>query len=177
MAVSKVQFDGNTLIDLTQDTVVASKLHSGYTAHAADGSLITGSYTPPNVKVYKFSLSQDVSGQQYQVNPNGDSDIAAHRNDSSFVVGYIALSSTSLISLRAGLAANNSMHDNVSDVYGVYLRSSTSGTAGNRIPKPVGTAPDQIVGTIGVDSNGVINLFVSSAYPMRTGNYIAICAW
>lgn len=39
---NKVVFDGRILIDLTGDTVTADKLLSGYTAHAKDGSTITG---------------------------------------------------------------------------------------------------------------------------------------
>ena len=42
MAVSKVVYGGNTLIDLTGDTVAADKLLSGYTAHDAAGNAITG---------------------------------------------------------------------------------------------------------------------------------------
>lgn len=42
MAVSKVIYGGNTLIDLTADTVVKDKLLKGYTAHGADGELVTG---------------------------------------------------------------------------------------------------------------------------------------
>lgn len=42
MAISKVVYGGNTLIDLTSDTIVADKLKKGYTAHGADGELITG---------------------------------------------------------------------------------------------------------------------------------------
>lgn len=42
MAISKVIYGGNTLIDLTGDTVVANKLLKGYTAHGADGELVTG---------------------------------------------------------------------------------------------------------------------------------------
>ena len=34
--------DGTTLMDLSADTVAADKLLPGYTAHGADGSLITG---------------------------------------------------------------------------------------------------------------------------------------
>lgn len=45
MAISKVIYGGNTLIDLTGDTVVADKLLSGYTAHGADGETITGTCT------------------------------------------------------------------------------------------------------------------------------------
>ena len=44
-AISTVVFGGNTLIDLTQDTVVADKLLQGYTAHGADGNVVTGTCT------------------------------------------------------------------------------------------------------------------------------------
>lgn len=42
MAISKVVYGGNTLIDLTGDTVKADKLLKGYKAHGADGEVITG---------------------------------------------------------------------------------------------------------------------------------------
>lgn len=45
MGVSKVVYGGNTLIDLTQDTVEESKILKGYTAHGADGEKITGTCT------------------------------------------------------------------------------------------------------------------------------------
>lgn len=45
MAISKVVYSGRTLIDLTSDTVDASKLLSGTTAHAKDGTAVTGTCT------------------------------------------------------------------------------------------------------------------------------------
>lgn len=42
---NKIIYNGVTLIDLTADTVVANKLLSGYTAHAASGAPITGTCT------------------------------------------------------------------------------------------------------------------------------------
>lgn len=45
MAISKVVYGGNTLIDLTSDTLKADKLLKGYTAHGADGEPITGACT------------------------------------------------------------------------------------------------------------------------------------
>ena len=45
MANSKIIFGGEVLIDLTADTVVSDKMLSGYTAHAANGELITGTCT------------------------------------------------------------------------------------------------------------------------------------
>lgn len=43
MAYNKIVYGGKTLIDLTADTVEASKLLSGYTAHDKSGAIITGS--------------------------------------------------------------------------------------------------------------------------------------
>lgn len=43
MAISKVVYGGETLIDLTADTIRADKLLTGYTAHGADGEIISGS--------------------------------------------------------------------------------------------------------------------------------------
>ena len=40
--VNKVVYAGDTLIDLTSDTVTAARMYKGDTAHAADGSVITG---------------------------------------------------------------------------------------------------------------------------------------
>ena len=45
MAVNKVIYGGNILIDLTTDTVTADKLASGITAHDASGKVITGTNT------------------------------------------------------------------------------------------------------------------------------------
>ena len=45
MAISKVVFGNTTLIDLTSDTVTASDLAYGVTAHGADSAAITGSST------------------------------------------------------------------------------------------------------------------------------------
>lgn len=45
MAISKVVYGGETLIDLTPDTITADKLLKGITAHGADGEAITGTCT------------------------------------------------------------------------------------------------------------------------------------
>lgn len=42
MAISKVVYGGQTLIDLTADTVTADKVLTGYTTHGADGEKVTG---------------------------------------------------------------------------------------------------------------------------------------
>ena len=45
MGINKVIYGGNTLIDLTSDTVIAEKMLSGYTAHDKSGALVTGTCT------------------------------------------------------------------------------------------------------------------------------------
>ena len=45
MANSKIIYNGKVLIDLTQDTIKADKLLKGYTAHGADGEVVTGACT------------------------------------------------------------------------------------------------------------------------------------
>lgn len=42
MAISKIIYGGDVLLDLTADTVTAEHLIKGYTAHGADGEAITG---------------------------------------------------------------------------------------------------------------------------------------
>ena len=48
MAINKVVYNGNTLIDLTGDTVTADKLMQGYTAHDRSGALINGTILDGN---------------------------------------------------------------------------------------------------------------------------------
>lgn len=44
MAVNKVVYNRRTLIDLTADTVSKETLKKGFTAHQADGTMITGEF-------------------------------------------------------------------------------------------------------------------------------------
>jgi len=53
--INKVVYNSQVLLDLTSDTVDASHLVSGYTAHSCDGSSITGTYVVP--EVYDGSIS------------------------------------------------------------------------------------------------------------------------
>lgn len=55
MAINKVIFGNQTLIDLTQDNITAADLASGKTAHAADGTQITGTNT------YDSDTSEDTA--------------------------------------------------------------------------------------------------------------------
>lgn len=46
MAINKVSYGNNILIDLTSDTITADKVLQGYTGHDASGASFVGSYIP-----------------------------------------------------------------------------------------------------------------------------------
>lgn len=56
MGRSKIVYAGDTLLDLTEDTVTPQTLLKGTTAHNAAGELITGVYEPMNIKQYTGTL-------------------------------------------------------------------------------------------------------------------------
>lgn len=66
MAISKVVYNGKTLIDLTSDTVSANTLLKGYVAHDKTGAIITGTYEDPHVlendEIHIYDFLQDSSG-------------------------------------------------------------------------------------------------------------------
>lgn len=78
MGVSKVEFGGDTLIDLTSDTVTPETLAEGETAHNAAGEEITGT-----LKVQDEIVTTTGTGKIYEVTVRG---ITALKNGVSFVM-------------------------------------------------------------------------------------------
>lgn len=67
MAVNKVNYNGNTLIDLTADTVTTSTLLSGVTAHDMSGKKITGTVVVKSEQSKNFEVTANGS---YTVSPD-----------------------------------------------------------------------------------------------------------
>lgn len=59
MAVNKVEVNGETKLDLTQDTVTPENLLSGATAHNAAGERISGAVAP-----VRYDVAQDLTSNQ-----------------------------------------------------------------------------------------------------------------
>lgn len=59
MAVNKVEVNGETKLDLTQDTVTPENLLSGATAHNAAGEQISGAVAP-----VRYDVAQDLTSEQ-----------------------------------------------------------------------------------------------------------------
>lgn len=59
MAINKVEINGETKLDLTQDTVTPENLLSGATAHNAAGERISGAVAP-----VRYDVAQDLTSDQ-----------------------------------------------------------------------------------------------------------------
>lgn len=77
MAVNKVVYFGQTLVDLSGDTVTADRLYKGYTAHNKQGAKITGTLEPLTIEdnqIVDDQSIQDSSGNNIKDSSNVDID-------------------------------------------------------------------------------------------------------
>lgn len=75
---NKVVYNGTTLIDLTADTVTASTLMQGYTAHDKSGALITGTADKTEGSVYQDEDGYLVVDDSESTAPQGNISITAN---------------------------------------------------------------------------------------------------
>lgn len=66
MAVNKVEVNGETVLDLSQDSVTPEQLAQGATAHNAAGEQITGAYTAPVTSVNGQTGDVEVKAVLYE---------------------------------------------------------------------------------------------------------------
>ena len=100
--ISKVIYGNQTLIDLTDDTIIASALLSGYTAHGADGAPITGSCSfDANTSDATATVGEILSGK------------TAYKNGSKLVgtMPNIGAQSSNLSSASSRVAISQGYHD------------------------------------------------------------------
>lgn len=71
MGKSKIVYDGNVLVDLTDDTITADRLWRGYTAHGADGEPIVGTLemVPLDTLYYDYNIGYVDNGTWKYENP------------------------------------------------------------------------------------------------------------
>lgn len=88
MAINKVIFGGDTLIDLTSDTVNAAHLLSGYTAHDRSGAIITGTCTyDSDTSDATATLDEVLSGETFYAN---GSKVTGNMTNNGAVTGTIS---------------------------------------------------------------------------------------
>lgn len=106
----------------------------------------------------------------------GNSDVAAHRSDSTFFVGFFALFDyTSGLSIRAGLNTNTLFNSKSGyTAYGVITR--TTGSGSNAWGNPSHNAQSSSA-PIGTTANGDIFISATSTLVLRAGNYMVFYGW
>lgn len=72
MAVNKVVYGTTVLVDLTEDTVNASDLAEGITAHGANGELVTGSIKENNLNSSNTTVDRYVTMSNNYVKLSGE---------------------------------------------------------------------------------------------------------
>lgn len=84
MAINKVVYGNQMLIDLTNDTVAAAKMLSGTTAHGANGEAITGNIVSKAAATYvPTTTDQTITANQYL------SGVQTIKGDANLVSGNI----------------------------------------------------------------------------------------
>lgn len=116
MAVNKVIYNGNTLIDLTAVTVTADVLLDGYTAYDASGNLITGTYGTTTY-TNQIPISTDSDGTAYnggtgyksgyRLNSSGNESAASGK----YVTGFMPVSQGQTVTCE-NMQINTATQDN-----------------------------------------------------------------
>ena len=104
MEVNKVELaNGEVLIDLTGDTVTEDNLLEGFTAHAADGSQITGTYvTPQNGDVYNATYGTTSFADIKSAYDDGKYVICNYGGSELYQLSEIANSACEFSSVKSG---------------------------------------------------------------------------
>ena len=131
MAISKIIYGGDVLLDLTADTVTAEHLIKGYTAHGADGETILGAMKAAaggGITVLSGTVTP-ASSQRVQLNvalPDANFTLLVLAPDSSMSPGASATLISHMIYMtnNAGkdvyLQTWKRAEDNTSSVSGLY---------------------------------------------------------
>ena len=134
MAVNKVVYDGNTLIDLTNSTVSADTLAQGVSAYAADGSYITG-VAPTTAVLY---TAQSLTGAQQQQARNNIGIDAATTSTAGLMT---ASDKAKLDSIAAGANAYTLPTASSSTLGGVKTTSTVTSNSGYTACPIIGGVP------------------------------------
>ena len=114
MGVNRVDYGGDTLVDLTRDTVTASSLLVGFTAHGADGEIITGTASGANIAETTKSPSSNATSIAF-------TGLAAQPK-------AFMLIATTQITVSSTYYVSSVMSDGT-NTYGAYVRKGSGGSS------------------------------------------------
>ena len=149
MAYSKVILNGTTLIDVTQKTVDASNLLSGYTALKNDGTNVTGAYEPQTVNLQaKSNIAPSTSSQT--ITPD---------------TGYDGLSSVQINAMPSGSATTPATTITAPPTLSV---ANSTGIVTASISKTQSVTPSVSVGYVASGTAGNITVSGSNTLQLNT---------
>ena len=125
---NKIIAFGQTLIDLTEDTVTAETLLEGYTAHDATGEAITGTFRKSAIDniAYDYEMGYVDSGiWKYQNSTNNHSDVYPIENGHMYI---LKLGSTVGTRFRAAALEQNPI-GSLTDIRGTAVINRNSPSA------------------------------------------------
>lgn len=164
MAVSKVILNGNTLMDVTQDTVAADKLLQTYTATKNDGTKVTGTLVP-SVQPTLQSKTVSPTTSQQTVSPDA---------------GYDGLSSVTVNAMPSGSASTPATtitaNPTISVSSGGLITASVSGSQSVTPTVSAGYVSSGTAGTVTVNGSATQQLTAQAAQtitPTTTNQTIA----
>ena len=132
---------------------------------------VPGGAAPSNCKTFTVTVSADQT-VKYTLTA-ADADIAAHRADSSFYVGFAAnFAYNSGLSYRGGLNTNHALSDG--STYGFYMRTNSSGANSYGF---ITKAPTDNNADIGANANGELYVYATSTLRLCAGSYTVFCGW
>lgn len=143
MGISKVEFGGEVLIDLTNDTTTAETTLAGYTGHGADGEPFSGNvdlsiyattaYVDGQIDTLESSigtLSQTVSTQGESIT-SLQSQVSSNDTDIANLQGITTTQGQSISSLQSNISTINSELSTKAEryIYNSTLNTTWSGSS------------------------------------------------
>lgn len=172
MAVNKVVYSGDTLIDLTGDTVTAADVAEGVRFHLPDGNQSTGTAKSVNIKMWEIEVSEDKTS--YAVISGANEFLAALRNDTNAFVMMRYLGVTaSTAELAFWLVTNFPLAYNGNDIRNSIIARSSASAVSSGFNKN-GLKGDNYNGHLNVSANGSLYLWPSASFPLKAGKYQVI---
>lgn len=143
MGISKVEFGGEVLIDLTNDTTTAETTLAGYTGHGADGEPFSGNVdlsiyaTTAYVDGQVDAIESTISGLSQTVSTQGESitslqsQVSSNDTDIANLQGITTTQGQNISSLQSNISTINSELSTKAEryIYNSTLNTTWSGSA------------------------------------------------
>ena len=171
MAGVTIHYKNNTIATMQSEGTKVLKTGGKYCDGDITVDYVPGGSAPSNCKTFTVTVSADQT-VKYTLTA-ADADIAAHRADSSFFVGFIAnFAYNSGLSYRGGLNTNHGLSNG--STYGYYMRTNSSGSNSFGFITKASTSGGAEIGT---SASGEIFVYASSTLNLRAGTYTVFCGW